>query len=638
MKKLILLSTLFVTLTAMSQDLSSYDQDKPFGFSTRSSRTDASSTYSMTGGGCYTYPIPDDFSGSVIVLKSNGQDMKATIQNAIKQNSVVILDGSNGDFIVSSNVSITASNKTIIGINKARLCTQWHMTDEIKAALDAAGVPSMSTSGGGGTLPNGTSVSEEAEYNTRKIIMELTGDSNESYRSSGIFSLSGCKNIIIRNITFVGPGSVDVGGNDLISSTGGAKNIWVDHCTFQDGMDGNFDITQKSDFHTVSWCIFQYTSRSYMHQNTNLIGSSDSETTGYLNTTFAFNWWATGCKQRMPMARVGKIHMLNNYFSSTTASNCINPRKNSEFLIEGNNFAQGVKKYYSQNDATAVTWTSDNYIAEASSLPSSFGTTVTVPYEYTVAPYASVPTEVKEYAGATLKYGDTGSDDPEGTKGSILWALSADTDASVADAIAANITATEVQTGSNLTLRTYGTYGNIRFALFQAQSIQTAPADDNAVTFSITTKNGYSFKATGIELYACKVGTNNGTIDLTWQDAGGKRTILEAQSPNRNNEANNYYTIYSEDISSLSTATEGTSSLVVNLYNVGAMNGETLQKKDIGLAQLTVKGVIIDSATGITTPVAIPLRSHDAIYNLSGLRVDEHYRGVVIKNGRKVVQ
>ena len=396
-------------MTAMGQD---YDQNKPFGFCTCSSRTDAGSIYDCTGGGCYTYPVPSDFTGKVVVLKSNGQDMKGTIESTIKnsQNKVIVFDGSDGDFIVSSNVGITSSNKTLLGINNACIRTKWQMTDEIKAALDAAGVPSMSTSGGGGTLPNGQSVTEQAEYNTRKIIMELTGDNNESYRKSGILSLSGCKNIIIRNITFVGPGSVDVGGNDLISCTNGAKNIWVDHCAFMDGMDGNFDITQKSDFTTVSWCSFSYTDRSYMHQNTNLIGSSDSETTGYLNTTFAFNWWGTGCKQRMPMARVGKIHMLNNYFTSKTASNCINPRKNSEFLIEGNYFEKGVKKVYSQDKATAVTWKNDNVIVESVSKPASFGTTVTVPYDYTVATANDVPTVVQEHAGATLAF----SVDPSG--------------------------------------------------------------------------------------------------------------------------------------------------------------------------------------------------------------------------------
>ncbi len=404
MRKITTLLLFAFSLTAMAAD---YDQDKPFGFCTVSSRTNAGSTYNCKGGGVWEYPIPDSFTGKVITLKSNGKDMKSTIQNAIKNYDVIILDGSEGDFIVSQNIGFDKGNRTILGINNARLCTKWYVTDELKAKLNAAGVPNMSTSGGGGTLPNGSKVSEEAEYNTRKIIIETTGDSSESYRKSGIFSLNK-ENVIIRNITFVGPGSIDVGGNDLISATSAnAKHCWIDHCTFLDGMDGNFDITQKADFFTVSWCVFQYTDRSYMHQNTNLIGSSDSETTGYLNTTFAFNWWSTGCKQRMPMARVGKIHMLNNYYSCSGAGRCINPRKNSEFLIEGNYFASGVTNVYAESDAVAVTWDANNTIATSDvSKPSSFGTKVTVPYDYTVTTTADVPAIVKANAGATLPFSD----------------------------------------------------------------------------------------------------------------------------------------------------------------------------------------------------------------------------------------
>ena len=139
-----------------------------------------------------------------------------------------------------------------------------------------------------------------------------------------------------------------------------------------------------------------------MHQNTNLVGYSDREKNGFLNTTFAFNWWGEGCRQRMPMARVGKIHMLNNYYTCTTAANCINPRKNSEFLIDGNYFDKGVKKYYSQDDAKAVTWTPNNFIAEAGVQPASIGDAVTVPYDYVAAPCSEVPEMVKSKAGATL--------------------------------------------------------------------------------------------------------------------------------------------------------------------------------------------------------------------------------------------
>ena len=401
MKKYLLttLAALFSLITVAAD----YDQNKPFGFCTRSSRTDAACTYNITGGGCYSYPIPSDFKGKVIVLKSNGQDMKKDIQNAIKQNDVIIFDGSDGDFMVSSNIYVEGGNKTLLGINNARLCTKWYVTNDIITALNKAGVPNMSTHDGGGMLPNGQFVREEAEYNTRKIIIELTGDQSESYRRSGILTVRQ-ENIIIRNITFVGPGSIDVGGYDLLSFNG-AKHCWVDHCAFSDGMDGNFDITQSSDFNTVSWCTFSYTERSYMHQNTNLIGYSDREPTGFLNTTYAFNWWGQGCVQRMPMIRVGKIHMLNNYFSCTTAGNCINPRKNSEVLIEGNYFEKGVRRYYSQNDAISVTWADSNHAEEPNKAgqPISIGTPVTVPYDYSVAPYADVPAAVKKHAGATLK-------------------------------------------------------------------------------------------------------------------------------------------------------------------------------------------------------------------------------------------
>ncbi len=635
MKKYLL--TLTATLLSMTAVADGYDLDKPFGFCTVSSRTDASSTFNITGGGVYTYPIPDGFTGKATTLKSNGQDMKGDIQNAIKQNDVVILDGADGEFIVSSNIGITASNKTIIGINNAIISTKWYVTDEIKKALNDAGVSKMSTSGGGGTLPNGQYVSEEAEYNTRKIIIEMTSDNSENYRKSGCISLSSCQNIIIRNITFKGPGAIDVGGYDLISCTG-AKNCWVDHCEFMDGMDGNFDITNAADFNTVSWCVFRYTDRSYMHQNTNLIGSSDSETTGKLNTTFAFNWWAAGCNQRMPMGRVGKIHMLNNYYSCSGASLCMNPRKNSEFLVEGNYFASGVKNCYKNNDATAVTWADNNVIANTSaSKPTSFGTTVTVPYSYTVATTNDVPDAVQNGAGATLPYGDSGSGtETEGSKGSILWAMSSNTNAEVSSALTSEITTTSVENGSNLTLRTNGTYGDIRFSLYQAQSIQTAPADDNAVTFSITTKNGYKFKASSIELYACKVGTNNGTIDVSWKDAGGTSKILDAVSPNRNNADNNYHSYYNLDIENKSTATEGNCKLIINMYNVGATDKDgKLQKKDIGLAQVMIKGTITE-ATGISTPVIIKGDGH--IYNLRGQRVDENYKGIVIKNGKKYIQ
>lgn len=401
MKRAVLL---FLWAWSVAVGATEYDQDKPFGFCTVASRTDASKTFECTGGGCYTYPVPEDFAGRVTVLTSDGpeKDMKAKIEESIKNCDVIILDGSKGDFIVSSNVECRASNRTIIGIHNARLSTRWKVTPKLRRELENIGIPHMSTSRGtGGLLPGGAKVGEQAEFYTRKFIIWQTGDTAEHFRKAGTMSLRRCQNVIIRNITFIGPGAIDVGGNDLLTFNE-VRNSWVDHCTFIDGQDGNFDISSSSDYNTVSWCTFSYTERSFMHQNTNLVGYSDREKPGFLSTTFAFNWWGTGCRQRMPMGRMGKIHVLNNYYSSTNATNCINPRKDSEFLIEGNYIEKGVRKYYSQEHAKAVTWTADNNVGEGRSVPPSLGDTVSVPYSYSAAPSSEVPALVKDHAGATL--------------------------------------------------------------------------------------------------------------------------------------------------------------------------------------------------------------------------------------------
>lgn len=363
----------------------------PFGWTNCSSLTSGDS-YNTTGGNNGT---------RVITLKSTGSDQSA-IQNAIKQNDIVILDGSNGDFIVSSPVSFGGySNRTVVGINGARICTKFYLTDEMKAALDKANVKSLSSSTGtGGTLSNGKTVDEKRELVTRQTLIDLTGDTSESYRNAGVFKISGGSNIIVRNLKFVGPGPCDVGGQDLITCTG-TTHLWVDHCEFTDGQDGNFDITQGADFVTVSWCTFGYTERAYDHMNTNLVGSSDSENKDKLNVTFAFNIWGSGCNQRMPMARAGNIHLLNNYYNCAGASATVNPRKNSEFLIEGNYFETGVTKVFSQSDAIAYQF-KDN-TCKSATLPSGKGTVI-MPYQYTAIPSAEVPALLTSAtgAGATL--------------------------------------------------------------------------------------------------------------------------------------------------------------------------------------------------------------------------------------------
>ena len=398
---------------------SEYDHLQAFGFATCDSRTDANpSTSKVTGGGAYTYEeaialLNNPQSGKKVkILTAKNVDKDDVIKNAIKDYDIVILDGSEGDFIIKKYITIQnqgtgtgCNNKTILGINNARLVTEWYVTPEDLALLREADVESASTSDGtGGTLPNGVVVEEEAEYLTRKALYEKYR--NENYRESGVFSVKRCKNLIFRNLSFVGPGSIDCGGYDLLSVQY-STNVWVDHCEFIDGIDGNFDISNESDMITASWNEFSYTDRSLMHQNTTLIGSSDSKVgdDNKLSITFAYNSWGAKCRARMPMARYGRFHMLNNYFhckGNSTA--CINPRLKSEFLIEGNYFEEGVTKIFTQSGATSVVWTDDNVVIEQFSKPRSFYNEGewSIPYRYKKMPTNVVKEDVKIYAGPTI--------------------------------------------------------------------------------------------------------------------------------------------------------------------------------------------------------------------------------------------
>lgn len=406
---------------------SEFDQLQAFGFATCDSRTDSNpSLEKVTGGGAYTYEdakalLNDPSSGKKVkVLTADDVYKDDVIKNAVKNNDIVILDGSKGDFVIKKFITIQnqgsgtgCNNKTILGINNARLVTEWYVTPEVLELLKEADVESASTNKGtGGTLPNGVVVDEEAEYLTRKALYEKYG--NENYREAGVFSVKRCKNIIIRNLSFIGPGSIDCGGYDLLSVQY-SSNVWVDHCEFIDGIDGNFDISNESDMITASWNEFSYTDRSLMHQNTNLVGSSDSKVgdDDKLSITMAYNSWGAKCRARMPMARYGRFHMLNNYFHCAGNSTaCINPRKNSEFLIEGNYFEQGVKKIFTQQDATSVIWTDDNFTVEPFPKPVSFGECY-IPYQYTKMPTEVVKDDVKIYAGPTIWGSSKYSEIPE---------------------------------------------------------------------------------------------------------------------------------------------------------------------------------------------------------------------------------
>lgn len=180
-------------------------------------------------------------------------------------------------------------------------------------------------------------------------LMALPGvkliSTNQTATTSGILSFSG-SNIILRNLTFEGPGAYDVDGKDNLTLSG-ARNVWVDHCDFQDGMDGNFDINGNSDNITVTWCRFRYlkapksggSGGANDHRFTNLIGSgsSDKPSDGTYNITYGYCWWDNGCRERMPRVRNASLHFVNCYWNSSVANYYVGP-ENADCFFEGCTF------------------------------------------------------------------------------------------------------------------------------------------------------------------------------------------------------------------------------------------------------------------------------------------------------------
>ena len=230
--------------------------------------------------------------------------------------------------------------------------------------------------------------------------------------SGSAMKLSGSKNVIIRNLKFKGVGAHDDDDEDCLQVNHESKNVWIDHVDVYDGHDGNLDITNASDYVTISWTKFSYTSASTGHQFSNLIGNSKTKTSdrGHLNVTIHHTWWADGVVERMPRVRFGKVHVANNLFDSKNASYCVRAAVEADIRIERNVFI-GVQKaldlYTSDGTITAAQMI-ENYEENVKKSQSGTGTAFKPSYSMsltdvsTQAKAYALRDSIKLYAGATL--------------------------------------------------------------------------------------------------------------------------------------------------------------------------------------------------------------------------------------------
>jgi pectate lyase len=232
--------------------------------------------------------------------------------------------------------------------------------------------------------------------------------------SGGGLYLYRSTNSIIRNLTISGSSEDNIGIHY-------SHHIWIDHCTLIDSTDGNIDITQSSDYLTISWCKFLYTADSG-HNFVNLIAANDGENGSQYHTTFHHNWWSTLCVERMPSVRFGRVHCFNNYYNAPGNNYCIRTRVEAECRVE-NNFFENVKnpweqyitgtgtqgKLYAANNNVpflgtdyGVTWsgTTTNKDGTIRVMVPGTDSVFTPSYSYTLDPASAVPNLVTNWAGA----------------------------------------------------------------------------------------------------------------------------------------------------------------------------------------------------------------------------------------------
>lgn len=306
------------------------------------------------------------------ITVTNYTDFKNALNSTTPANSVILVSGT----IDCLYTSVTLNNKTIIGLPGARL-----RNNQI-----------------------------------------TVGNFVTSAQNSGILNIKpGSNNVIIRNLIFEGPGAYDVDGRDNLTSE--ATNLWVDHCEFQDGMDGNFDIKGTADNTTVSWCKFTYlkpaiaggSGGSNDHRFSNLIGSSgtDFPADGNYSVTFQNCFWTNGCKERMPRGRNTQIHMLNCYYNTNVSGSLAiglgGGANNSTCYVENTNFAlvSSVYRNYNSTDGGTVAIQFSGCLNGAANV----GTVAAPNYTYTVIPVNDVATYIPNVtcgAGATLNVSAAG--------------------------------------------------------------------------------------------------------------------------------------------------------------------------------------------------------------------------------------
>lgn len=166
----------------------------------------------------------------------------------------------------------------------------------------------------------------------------ITGD-NEYATIRGGITINDSSNTIIRNLNFQGIWPI-FGPADAIAVRN-SHHLWFDHLNIWDASDGLLDLTQGTNYVTVSWNKFFYTDPDNPHRLVSLNGGGaehDATDLGKNKVTYHHNWFANNTDQRMPRVLFGQAHAYNNYYTASNNNYAIGVGVFASMLVENNYF------------------------------------------------------------------------------------------------------------------------------------------------------------------------------------------------------------------------------------------------------------------------------------------------------------
>lgn len=294
------------------------------------------------------------------------------------------------------------------------------VTAETGALIGYANVNGSTTGGKGGQTVKVSTLSalKSAVSSSSPAIIQVSGtitgtgmirvSSNKTIVGLKGAKLSGVglllytvNNVIIQNLTIE-----KVVGGDCITIKESTHHVWVDHCDLSgdksrgwDYYDGLLDITNKSDYITVSWNKLHNSNKGM------LIGAgyTNTDDIGKLKVTI-YNNNFVNITERTPNAKFGNIHMFSNYFNQASSVGAFM----GAIIRLDNNYWQSsslpIRTDLSSTPGRISGLTTNIFNSSGANRITSSASTWVPTYEYKSALIAvtDVPSKVTNGAGATL--------------------------------------------------------------------------------------------------------------------------------------------------------------------------------------------------------------------------------------------